>query len=213
MRPAFSTTKSSDETSIMRYRNILLLSAALLGFVTSHAAAHFQMVEMGPANRAPGRPAEMLLLFTHPFSGGPSMDMGKPEEFYMVQARGDEPSQTADLKQYLSPVDWHDAHHGSKATAWRASVPGKLMRSLGDYTVVLQPAPYLETEEDIYIQQFTKMMFNVGGVPGKWAEPVKLPAEILPLNKPYANWTGGVFRGVVMSNGQPVPFAEIESNM
>ncbi len=51
---------------------------------------------------------------------------------------------------------------------------------------------------------------NVGGVPGNWADTIGLPAEIMPLDKPYANWTGGVFRGVVLSDGEPVPFAEIE---
>ncbi len=34
-------------------------------------------------------------------------------------------------------------------------------------------------------------------MPGNWAEPVGLAAEILPLDKPYANWTGGIFRGIV----------------
>ena len=29
-------------------------------------------------------------------------------------------------------------------------------------------------------------------------------------DKPYANWVGGVFRGVVIANGKPVPNAEIE---
>jgi cobalt/nickel transport protein len=37
-----------------------------------------------------------------------------------------------------------------------------------------------------------------------------LPTEIVPLDKPYANWTGGVFRGVVLSDGKPVPNAELE---
>ena len=30
------------------------------------------------------------------------------------------------------------------------------------------------------------------------------------MDKPYANWVGGVFRGVVMAHGEPVPHAEIE---
>ena len=78
------------------------------------------------------------------------------------------------------------------------------------YVFVLQPGPYYEAGEDKYIQQFTKTMMNIGGVPGNWAEPVGLPAEILPLDKPYANWTGGVFRGVVLADGEPVPNAELE---
>jgi cobalt/nickel transport protein len=37
-----------------------------------------------------------------------------------------------------------------------------------------------------------------------------LPVEIRPLVRPYGVWTGNVFRGVVLRNGKPVPFAEIE---
>ena len=67
-----------------------------------------------------------------------------------------------------------------------------------------------KTGEYVYIQQFTKLIVNVGGVPGNWAEPQGLPVEIQPLSKPYVNWTGGVFRALVLADGKPVPFAEIE---
>ena len=69
---------------------------------------------------------------------------------------------------------------------------------------------YLEKEEDTYIQQFTKTIVNVGGLPTDWNEEVGLPAEIVPLAKPYAIYEGGTFTGVVKSEGKPVPFAEIE---
>lgn len=75
---------------------------------------------------------------------------------------------------------------------------------------VLEPEPYLDVEEDIYIQQVTKLVVNVGGVPGNWANLQGLPVEIQALSKPYANWTGGVFRGIVLSDGKPVPFARVE---
>ena len=32
----------------------------------------------------------------------------------------------------------------------------------------------------------------------------------MPLDKPYALWTGNVFRGIVKSQGKPVPFADVE---
>jgi cobalt/nickel transport protein len=75
---------------------------------------------------------------------------------------------------------------------------------------VLQPAPYYEQQEDKYIQQITKTVINIGGLPGSWDEPLGLPVEIVPLDKPYANWVGGVFRAVVLSDGKPVPHAEVE---
>jgi len=41
-------------------------------------------------------------------------------------------------------------------------------------------------------------------------ELVGLKTEIKPLVRPYGLWTGNIFRGVVLLNGKPVPFAEIE---
>lgn len=188
----------------------VLLAVPVLAAVATPAAAHFQMMHVGPANRPPGQPAEMLMVFTHPFTGGPSMEMGTPEQFYLVRQRGDAEAETVDLSEYLTPMQWTDEHHDNVVAAYRASIPGSQMRAMGDYTFVLRPAPYLEEEEDVYIQQITKAVFNVGGVPGNWDQPLGLPAEIVPLDKPYANWTGGVFRGVVLSDGEPVPHAEIE---
>lgn len=60
------------------------------------------------------------------------------------------------------------------------------------------------------MQQITKLILNVGGIPGNWAEPVGLPCEIVPLIKPYGMWTGNVFKGQVLSNGKPVAGAEVE---
>jgi cobalt/nickel transport protein len=53
-------------------------------------------------------------------------------------------------------------------------------------------------------------MINVGGLPGAWDQPFGLPVEIVPLDKPYANWVGGVFRAVILADGKPVPHAEVE---
>jgi cobalt/nickel transport protein len=81
---------------------------------------------------------------------------------------------------------------------------------MGDHVFVLQPAPYYEAGEDIYIQQITKMVVNVAGAPTDWDSELGLKAEIVPLTKPYSIWTGSTFTGIVKSNGKPVPFAEIE---
>jgi cobalt/nickel transport protein len=143
-------------------------------------------------------------VFTHPFSAGHTMDMGRPEQFYMIHSKDDQSKKT-DLISEVKAIEW--ASQGRKAPAYEAKVK---IRNMGDYAFVLVPAPYLEEEEDIYIQQITKVIANVGGVPGAWNDPLNLPAEILPLVKPYALWTGNVFRGVVLQSGRPVPNAEIE---
>ena len=190
--------------------NILKISlGAVLALFTGAASAHF-VVMYTPStalNRASDVPFNIV--FTHAFSGGPTMGMEKPEKFYYSRGHrfGDN---DVDLMEYLEPVEWETGNGDETAQAWRANIPRKEMRSLGDYQIVLEPAPYLEEEEDLYIQQFTKVMVNVGGVPGNWAETVGLPAEIEALNKPYANWTGAVFRGIVLSDGLPVPFTQVE---
>ena len=37
-----------------------------------------------------------------------------------------------------------------------------------------------------------------------------LEAEIIPLTRPYALWTGNLFTGVVKVEGEPAPYAEVE---
>lgn len=177
--------------------------------VSSASHAHFQLLYTEDTAPTRGRASDFLMLFTHPVHGGPHMDMGTPEEFYVVSQRGGDAERVkTDLRGYLEEVQWTSAQ-GATA-AFRASLPRSVTRSLGDHVFVLKPSPYYEAEEDKYIQQFTRTMVNVAGVPGNWSEQMDLAAEILPLNKPYANWVGGVFRGRVLAGGDPVPNAEIE---
>jgi cobalt/nickel transport protein len=185
----------------------LVIGAATL--FSSSSDAHFQMLYTHEMALTRGQATRFVMVFTHPAHGGPHMAMGEPLDFYVVSQRGEEAEAIRrGLTEYLRPITWQSPDGGTPA--WEASLPRTEIRSLGDYIFVLEPAPYYEAGEDKYIQQLTKTMLNVGGVPGNWAEPLGLPTEILPLNKPYANWTGGVFRGVVLSEGTPVPNAEIE---
>lgn len=186
----------------------LLLAAVLACAVGQQASAHFQLLYTPQAALREATAIPLALVFSHPFDNGFTMDMGKPEAFYVVSQRGEAEPKTTDLMQYLEPIQWSGGE--SKAAAYVAHPPRNLTRSLGDYTYVLRPAPYYEKNEDKYIQQITKTVVNIGGLPGTWDEPLGLPVEIVPLDKPYANWTGGVFRAVVLSNGKPVPHAEIE---
>lgn len=190
-------------------KKVLFLSMLLTFMFSSVALAHFQMLYTPQSALERGGAMTLKLVFTHPFDAGHTMDMAPVEEFYVVQQRGEDGEpKTTDLKEYLKEITWTSL--GNKGLAYEANLPAKVLRSMGDYVFTLVPGPYYEKADDEYIQQFTKMMINVGGIPGNWAEPLGLPAEIVPLDKPYANWKGGVFRGVVMSNGQPVPHAELE---
>jgi len=171
--------------------------------------AHFQMLYTPDLAPVRGQATHLVMPFSHPVHGGPNMDINKPEAFYMLSQRGRAAQRKkVDLMSYLTPVTWSSSINSS--AAFEAKLPRKLTRSLGDYVFVLQPSPYYEAEEDKYIQQYTKTVMNVGAVPGNWADPADLPVEIIPLDKPYANWRGGVFRGVVTAGGKPVPYAALE---
>ncbi len=182
--------------------------AALAALLATPAGAHFQLLYTPEAALSEAAAIPLALVFSHPFDNGITMAMGKPEAFYMVSQRGDAEPRTTDLMQYLEPVEWTGGE--GKAAAYVANPPRTLTRSLGDYTFVLRPSPFYEAQEDKYIQQITKTVVNIGGIPGDWDKPLGLPVEIVPLDKPYANWVGGVFRAVVMANGKPVPGAEVE---
>jgi cobalt/nickel transport protein len=189
-----------------------VLCGLALGSLSVGASAHFIVMFTPQTALVRASDVPFHIVFTHAFAGGPTMAMEKPQRFYYSKkpAPG-EPTEDVDLSQYLQPVAWRaDNDSAATVTAWKAEIPREAMRSLGDYQIVLEPSPYLEAAEGLYIQQFTKVMVNVGGVPGNWAETLGLPAEIEALNKPYANWTGGVFRGIVLSDGIPVPFTQVE---
>ncbi|MDR9877407.1 DUF4198 domain-containing protein [Pseudomonas allii] len=190
---------------LIKRRLLQACAAATFGCMTCAAQAHFQMLYLDETALQRAADLDFAIVFTHPFSGGPTMAMGEPKAFSLISGHG---GKTTDLRQYLKPVQWQGRE--KPVTAYRASIPRELVRPLGDHIFVLEPEPYLETEEDVYIQQFTKLVVNVGGVPGNGSEPQGLAVEIQPLNKPYANWTGGVFRALVLADGKPVPFAEIE---
>lgn len=186
----------------------VLTVLALAIFLPASAHAHFQMIYTPEIALDKGGEMTFKLVFTHPFDAGHTMNMGKPQEFYVISQRGEaaEPKKT-DLMEYVTEIEWTS---NNKAVAFEAKLPKQIVRSMGDYVFVLIPEPYLEKEEDIYIQQITKVVLNVGGVPGNWNTPLGLPTEVLPYDKPYANWTGGVFRGQILAGGKPVPNADLE---
>lgn len=192
----------------MKYRLTTLVLACLL-FVVSPVHAHFQMLYTPEIALKEGGEIVFKIVFTHPFEAGHTMDMEPVREFYVVQQRGsDAEPKKVDLKSHLKPISWKSATNNGQA--FEAVLPKNVVRSMGDYVFVLVPEPYFEKEENAYIQQITKVILNVGGQPGNWSKPVGLPAEILPFDKPYATWAGGVFRGMVLTEGKPLPGAELE---
>lgn len=199
----------SSESMAATSRNRAGLAALATLALGGTVEAHFQLLYTPEAALNGSSAVPLALVFSHPFDNGYTMEMGTPEAFYVVSQRGPEAERvTTDLSEYLEPIVWSGVEN--EAAAYIANPPRRVTRSLGDYTYVLRPAPYYEAQEDKYIQQITKTMVNIGGIPGAWDEPLGLPVEIVPLDKPYANWVGGVFRAVVLADGKPVPHAEVE---
>jgi len=191
----------------MKKRLIPLLAALCVLTVVSSAFAHFMVVYTPEMIMEKGQDLDFRVLFTHPAEAGHMMDMGGIEEFYVLKAKGEKIMKT-DLKPYLKEITWKNPH--SSAAAFSAMVPKKVVRSMGDYVFVMKPGYYYEKEEDLYMQQITKLVLNVGEMPTIWSEPVGLPCEIVPLIKPYGLWAGNVFKAQVLSDGKPVAGAEVE---
>ncbi len=164
------------------------------------AFAHFQLLYSPRTNLSAPQEIPLKLVFWHPYSNGPAMDMGAPRALFAVN-RGEK----IDLIDSLKPIVFEGAENS--AAAYEAVLP---VRRVGDYVLALEPAPYLEESEGIYIQQITKTYLNHGQLPTDWSQPLGLPAEILPLVKPTNVLAGSTFRGRVMSEGEPVSGAEIE---
>lgn len=168
-----------------------------LALLPSVAHAHFQQI-LPSADIVPesgDRTVTLGLTFTHPFEGGPVMDMGAPVQFGVL-ADG----RKTDLRAALvkTPVEGKTTY----AASYQIKAPG-------DYVFYVEPAPYWEAAERKYIVHHSKVVVDFGSGEG-WDKLVGLPVEIEPLVRPYGLWTGNQFRGIVRKNGKPVPFAEIE---
>ncbi|WP_240194686.1 DUF4198 domain-containing protein [Desulfobulbus rhabdoformis] len=185
-----------------------LLAAAFTGAMVLGSAvaasAHFQMIYTPEMALDKGGKIPLKLVFTHPFEAGHTMDMGTPEQFFVVRSRGENAPKKTDLLKTLKPITWTSLTNSGKA--WETTYQARG----GDHAFCLIPEPYWEEGDGFYIKQNTKVIVNVGGEPGAWHEPVGLPTEIVPLAKPYDRWTGNVFQGQVLVNGKPVPGAEVE---
>jgi cobalt/nickel transport protein len=181
-------------------KKIMLMFVGLMILTASPVLAHFQMVYTPESALQKGDTVPFKVVFTHPFEAGHTMDMGTPEGFVVVHK-----GKKQDIKNLLEPITWTSLTNAGKAYEFSYK-----LRGMGDWVFGFSPAPYYEGSEDAYIQQFTKVIVNVAGAPTDWDAMLGLPAEIMPLTKPYSIWAGSTFTGVVMGNGKPVPFAEIE---
>lgn len=80
----------------------------------------------------------------------------------------------------------------------------------GDYTFYVENAPRWDAGDEQFVVPLAKVCVNVAVLEEGWDEPVGLEAEIVPLSRPYGLWTGNLFSGQVLLNGEPAPYVAIE---
>ncbi len=176
----------------------MYIGASLLGTVHS-AKAHFGMVIPSENIVTQKKKSVALSLsFSHPFEGH-GMDLSKPEKFYVTKD-GEQTSLLGSLQE--TTVMDHQA--------WR--IDYKVKRP-GVYIFAMEPKPYWEPSEDVFIIHYTKTIIAAFGSEEGWDSPLGLPTEIVPLLRPFGNYMGNSFSGTVMTNGTAVPGAEVEVEM
>ena len=189
-----------------------LVMTLLLGFTP--VLAHFQLIYITNSALTTEDPAQqtLRLIFSHPFDGGPLMDMGLDATGKVLIPRQVgvlHKEQILDLLPVLKPIQFVAQEQSVVAY----EIPYRF-RGMGDFVFFVEPSPYYDAVEQVYLQQNTKVIINRGGADTDWQATIGLPVEILPLVKPYALWTGNVFQGLVLRKEgnimKPVPFAEIE---
>ena len=179
-------------------RHVRICALVVWGVLTlaGAATAHFGMII--PSKDVVGKDDKkeigILVQFTHPFEGGPLMQMDKPEKFGVVI--GDK---VADLLGTLK-----EKKVDGKST-WETNF--KITKP-ADYIFFMQPKPYWEPAEDKFIVHVTKVIVDALGAEEGWDKPIAkeagIPAEIVPLTRPYSLYAGNLFKGQVFRDGKPV---------
>lgn len=181
----------------MRAFKDLAIATVMAFAFPSIAHAHFQelLPTIDIVADSGDHSVKLRAVFTHPMEGGPTMDMGAPVRFGVL-----DDGKKVDLKSSLTPMQFE----GKKAfeTIYQIKKPG-------DYIFYLEPAPYWEAAENHFLVHYTKVVVDFGSGEG-WDKLVGLPVEIEPLTRPYGLWTGNVFRGVVRKDGKPVANSRVE---
>jgi len=176
---------------------IVALAGGLLLLMATAASAHFGMLipdtdELTQEKRT----VNLTLSFSHPFEVV-GMELVKPAQFFVVQDN----DKKTDLLGTLTPTKVMD--HGAWKTSFTAKKPGM-------YAFVFDPVPYKEDAENNYIRHITKVVIDAYGEGEEWNKPLGLKTEIVPLTRPFGNYAGNVFQGIVMLDGKPAPYTRVE---
>ncbi|MDR1776545.1 MAG: DUF4198 domain-containing protein [Desulfovibrio sp.] len=173
------------------------LILALFFFFVGRSEAHFGMIIPSTPTVADKKEASLTLdiAFAHPMERE-GMDMARPRAFTLTRG-----GQTQDISGLLKPASIMNHK------AWRAQYS---VSRPGVYQFAVTPEPYFEPAEDVWIIHYAKTVVAALGGEEGWSEPIGLPSEIVPLTRPFANYAGNVFRGLVLVDGKPAPNIDVE---
>jgi cobalt/nickel transport protein len=194
--------KRGEVMNARRYFTAAATMAFLMG-LTGTGSAHFGVIVPSDdiVTQDDGKKLTLQTKFLHPLEMH-YMEMEKPKQFG-VQHGGDK----TDLLATLTGAKGKSPDQDSDFTFWQAEYQ---IKRPGDYTFYVEPTPYWEPAEDVYIIHYTKVCVNALGLSEGWDQPLGLETEIVPLTRPYGLWTNNIFTGQVLVKGQPVAGAEVE---
>ena len=201
--PQCKTASDSGEgPTLIRTATTILLALAVFFVVASAACAHFAMIipSQDVIGKQDNKEISLLLQFTHPFEGGPLMQMDRPEKFGVV-ANDAVTDLLGTLKE--KKVDGKSTWE----TTFKVTKPA-------DYVFFLAPSPYWEPAEDKFIVHYTKVIVDALGAEEGWDKPIGsqagIPVEIVPLSRPYSLYGGNLFTGRVVRDGKPAADVDVE---
>ena len=181
----------------------LFVAALAMLFAAVPAGAHFGAVIPSDdvVTQDDAKTLALQIKFIHPLEMH-YMEMAMPKAFGVVHD-----GKKSDLHGSLKAAKGKGPDQETDFTCWAADFQ---IRRPGDYIFFVEPAPYWEPAEDVFIVHYTKVCVNALGLEEGWDQPVGLETEIVPLTRPYGLWTGNLFTGQVLLKGKAVPFAEVE---
>ena len=178
------------------WKSCLVALVLALG-ISCPAMAHFGMVipSASTVEDQKGAAIGLELSFSHPMEMV-GMPLAGPNVFkVVVDGKAEDLLGTLKASKIMDNDAWN--------TVYTIKAPGV-------YVFAMEPQPYWEPAEDCFIIHYTKTYVAAFGEEEGWDEPVGLKTEILPLTRPFGNYAGNVFQGVVLLDGKPVPDAEVE---
>ena len=157
---------------------LLVVMASVFMLTVNPVSAHFGAIIPSDdiVTQEDAKTVNLQVKFVHPLEMG-YMEMVKPEQFGVVHN-----GKKINLLGNLQEAQGKGPGQDQGVTFW--TIDYKTHRP-GDYTFHVEPAPYWEPAEDVFIVHYTKVCVNVLGLEKGWDEPIGLETEIIPLTRPY----------------------------